>query len=367
MASATLAGCLLLGSVPIRAASVRFAVIADYGVDNANQLAVANLVKTNLQPEFIVTLGDNTYGGPDDLDRYIGKYYHEFIGNYSGEYGIGASSNRFFPAIGNHDYFSSGGYEPYLEYFTLPGNERYYDVRRGPVHLFILNSDTNEPDATTPNSVQGQWLSNQLASSTAPWKLVAFHHAPHSSTYPASRMRWPFREWGADAVLAGHAHNYERILLDDFPYLVNGLGGASIMDFDTPVPGSVVRYNEAHGAMQVIATEWEITFEFHSVADGGSVIDRFTIERLTVVPILTISPGLRENEIVLSWRVMDSEVELQTSPALNAAQWQRVATPILTENGTNSVTIPATKETMFFRLESLNAWRWLATPPEQAE
>ena len=83
---------------------VRFAVIGDYGVDDANELAVASLLKTNLRPDFIVTVGDNQYDGAANIDHDIGKYFQEYIGNYRGTYGAGASSNRFFPALGNHDY-----------------------------------------------------------------------------------------------------------------------------------------------------------------------------------------------------------------------------------------------------------------------
>ena len=56
-------------------------------------------------PSFIVTVGDNNYSttsGSYDLD--VGKYYHEYIGNYSGAYGAGSATNRFFPVLGNHDW-----------------------------------------------------------------------------------------------------------------------------------------------------------------------------------------------------------------------------------------------------------------------
>ena len=66
-------------------AQTRFAVIGDYGVDNANQLAVANAVKA-ANPQFITTTGDNTYfvGGSASADlanwdRTQGKYYAPYI------------------------------------------------------------------------------------------------------------------------------------------------------------------------------------------------------------------------------------------------------------------------------------------------
>ena len=41
---------------------VTFAVIGDYGKDNNAELAVSKLLKDQFQPDFIVTVGDNTYG-----------------------------------------------------------------------------------------------------------------------------------------------------------------------------------------------------------------------------------------------------------------------------------------------------------------
>jgi hypothetical protein len=47
-----------------------------------------------------------------------------------------------------------------------------------------------------------------------------FHHPPYSSVDfgPTLDMRWPYQEWGATASLAGHAHNYERLIISGFPY-----------------------------------------------------------------------------------------------------------------------------------------------------
>ena len=69
--------------------------------------------------------------------------------------GKGGTTNRFFPSPGNHDWVAGLG--AYVEYFTLPGNERYYDVDLGLVHLYVLDSDLHEPDGTTADSVQAKW------------------------------------------------------------------------------------------------------------------------------------------------------------------------------------------------------------------
>ncbi len=250
-------------STPIQ--SVKFAVIGDYGIASQAEADVAALVQS-WSPDFVITVGDNNYpaGSADTIDDNVGRDYHSFLFPYTGNYGESSQSNRFFPTFGNHDHNLLFGYQPYLDYFTLPGNERYYDFTWGPVHLFALNSDSNEPDGFNQSSAQAAWLKEQLTNSTAPWNIVYFHHAPYSSALHGSTdwMRWPFHDWGADAILSGHDHTYERLLINDIPYFVNGLGGASIYTFSTPLTGSQMRYNSDYGAMLVIAEPNQIAFTF---------------------------------------------------------------------------------------------------------
>ncbi len=259
------------------AIQVRFAVIGDYGSGDKNERSVAELV-ISWRPDFIITVGDNNYpsGSANTIDQNIGQFYHEFIYPYNGSYGQGADRLRFFPTLGNHDY-SARNAAPYLEYFTLPGNERYYDVTWGPVHLFAIDADSREPDGVSRKSVQAMWLKEQLAASSLPWKLVYFHQSPYSSGTHGSVdwMRWPFQDWGATAVISGHDHTYERLLINGFPYFVNGVGGGAIYSFNQILDGSQVRYNDDYGAMLVIADESQITFQFYNVA--GALIDSYQI------------------------------------------------------------------------------------------
>lgn len=245
----------------------QFAVIGDYGKEGTNELNVSNLVKS-WNPEFIITLGDNNYelGEQITIDQNIGQYYRQFIFPYTGGYGTGDTVNRFFPSLGNHDWYTDTA-SAYLNYFTLPGNERYYDFIKGNIHFFAIDSDPNEPDGVDSNSAQALWLKNSLAASSQKFNLVYFHHPPYSSGLHGNNpyMNWPFKKWGADAVLCGHDHTYERIILNDFPYIVNGLGGKSLYTFNTPVTGSVVRYNSNYGAIQANSYEDSLVFKLYSV------------------------------------------------------------------------------------------------------
>lgn len=252
---------------------VRFAVIGDFGTGDQAEAGVANLVK-GWSPEFIITTGDNNYpsGAYKTIDKNIGQFYREFIFPYTGSYGEGGEINRFFPTLGNHDWQSDSA-QPYLDYFTLPGNERYYDFVWGQIHFFAVDSDGDEPDGVGKNQVQGTWLKEALANSTAIWKVVYMHHPPYSSGPHGSSewMQWPFKEWGASVVFAGHDHTYERIEVDGLTYIVNGLGGGPIYSFEHPVPGSLLRYNDDHGAMLVETGSEGMIFYFINIL--GETID----------------------------------------------------------------------------------------------
>ncbi len=249
---------------------VFFAVIGDFGQAGPVEEAVAQLVREQ-QPDFIVTVGDNNYpnGNPNTWDENVTAYYGDYI-----------EREAFFPAWGNHDWGYYRKRLPGAELVPyLPGNRRYYDFVRGPVHFFVLDSNWQEPAGATPQSKQARWLQERLAASTTPWQVVVLHHAPFSSGRHGSleRMQWPYAAWGADLVLAGHDHTYERIERDGLTYVVNGVGGhPSLYPFENLVAGSIFRFNEDHGALFIWADAQTLRAEMHTLEHG--VIDAFTLQ-----------------------------------------------------------------------------------------
>lgn len=280
---------------PSPVTTTTFAVIGDYGRDNADQAAVAALV-SSWDPAFIIAVGDGYYAraggrGTARYDESTGAYFCRWLAGITttGQRcpsGL-ATVNAFFPAMGNHDYSDARpSPDTYLDYFDLPGrgsdstsgNERFYDFVKGPIHFFVLNSNEQEPTGTSRTSAQAQWLEAQLAASTSQWNIVYDHHPPYSSDDDhgsTTKLQWPFAEWGADAVISGHAHTYERIMRDGIVYFVNGLGGSPRYDFTTPVAGSASRYNANWGAQKVTVTPTTLTFEFYDVT--GALIDSHSV------------------------------------------------------------------------------------------
>lgn len=278
--------------------TVTFAVIGDYGAASPAEAKVAALV-ASWRPAFVLTTGDNYYRGAGDpthpYDGSTGRYFCAFLngvqpGPRCRPEGMSQDRNRFFPALGNHDY-SDAGLSRYLAYFALPGNglistsgnERYYDFVWGPVHVFVLNSNTAEPDGIRADSRQARWLRTGLAASVTPWQVVVLHHPPYSSGPHGSTpaLQWPFAAWGADVVIAGHDHTYERIARDGIVYIVNGLGGGARYALRRPVAGSIFRYNADWGALRVTATATTLDLAFYRVGDDRRPVDRYRLNAAT--------------------------------------------------------------------------------------
>lgn len=327
----------------------RLAAIGDYGSNLPQEGDVANLVHS-WSPDLVVTLGDNNYytGSAATIDENIGQYYQDFIYPYLGSYGPGATVNRFFPALGDHDWESLSCVDgicvgPYFDYFTLPANERYYDVRWGAVHLFILDTDSHEPDGYASDSLQAAWLQSQLATSTAPWKVVISPSPPYSSgdvhgSDPVAR--WPYTVWGATAVLSGDDHVYERLIVDGFPYFVNGAGGPlRLYGFvEPPVAGSVVRYNEDYGAMLIEASEAAVTFHF--ITRTGLVVDSYSLYAgVTPTPVPTETATPTPTETVTSTPTeTPTALPTETSAPTATAAPTDTPLPTVTETPTPSPT-----------------------------
>jgi predicted phosphodiesterase len=279
-----------------------FAVISDYGVDTTNELNVANLVKS-WSPSFIVTGGDNVYGTSASLTvdatfitvdsaaftadqtqspAFSNYRFNLAVTKYYGDY---VTASSFYPAIGNHDVDYDGTGAWFRSKFPglFQNNKNYYAFQKGEIGFFILSSGYKtdgtvfEPDGNTSASAQKTWLQNQLAASTARIKAVVFHHPPFSSTsgYSFPALDWDFAGMGADVVINGHAHNYQRWTDKAIPYIVAGIGGASLYNFNQSTTGSIVDNPPRFGALKCTVRGHELLIQ--AIAVGGTVIDSLVL------------------------------------------------------------------------------------------
>lgn len=271
---------------PYYEGAVTFAVVGDYGAcamtdpgwscEPARRVAA---MVARWEPAFVVTTGDNNYpsGAPETWAVNTAPY-GELI------------PDRFEPAIGNHDYECDACPEDaFVARFRRSPTRQFAKPSEGDplVRFFVLDSNAAEPvdgairkkaARSNPLAPQRAWLQHGLASLRACWKLVAMHHPPYSSTTDPgsnplldSSAGWRYRQWGADIVLAGHAHTYERITRSGgFAYLVVGTGGAPLnTTFGAPVVGSEARIADAHGAVRGHADPTQLVLEYFTVGPAS--------------------------------------------------------------------------------------------------
>jgi hypothetical protein len=281
--------------VNVPADTITFAIIGDYGQNSKEEGQVADMVKT-WPIDFIITMGDNNYflGSKKSLKKNITKYYGDYIYNPDAPAKLRCTGkaaqdkvNRFFPCPGNHDQYTPG-MKPYLSYFTLPGDEKNYSFKWGPVEFFSINSGT-EGHVHCCDSPASVWLKEGVTKSTAPFKFVYFHHPPYSPGEhgSATQMQWPFAEWGVNAVLSGHEHFYARIEDKTTPkllYMVSGnAGNTHLYGCDVnPLDSSRFTVKCDHmnfGAVKVKATKDMVVFEYYIATDPTHPQDTYILRK----------------------------------------------------------------------------------------
>src|SRR5215213_8149978 len=212
-------------------------------------------------PGTVLALGDNVY--PDGTPRQYANCYDNYrlfdgsVFDAKRTSWWGLYKARTMPVLGNHEYHSSKVAQPYFDYFgavnglkdppaPVPNTTRnpgltpgkgYYSYDRGSWHIVALNSNCNKVGGCERTSTQGKWLHNNL---------------PNPNVKPLWQILY---NNGAEVILNGHAHRYERYapltpggkkdLQNGIRQFVAGTGGAP--------GGSEIYYDQAPG-VEVVET-----------------------------------------------------------------------------------------------------------------
>lgn len=233
-------------------------------------------------PGTVFTLGDNAY------ERGTADEYRDCFGPSWGR----LRDRIGFPVPGNHDWETdnAAGYRDYFGAAAVHDGNTWYSADVGTWHVVVLDSTcTKVPGGCGADSPQVRWLVADLAASSARCTLALFHHPRFSSGYhgndPAVAPLWDaLYAGGADLVVNGHEHSYERFgpqdpsgAADDargITELIVGTGGASLRDFGTPEPNSRVRSSLAHGVLSLTLRasgwSWAFTSVDGTFSDFGS-------------------------------------------------------------------------------------------------
>jgi hypothetical protein len=249
--------------------------------DTTQDEPTAQILDSN--PDALVALlGDNVYtaGSPSE-------YTNCYVPTW------GRHKARTRPSPGNHDYTTAGAAGYYGYFGAVAGNpsQGWYSYEHGDWHVVALNSNCYYVGGCDAGSAQEQWLRADLAAHPATCTLAYWHHPRFNSSSTDSNNLGVQPLWqalydhGAELVLNGHAHLYERYapqtpdgVLDTaygIRQITAGTGGYVLYSWGPVQPNSQVRFNDAHGVLKLILEPAGYSWEFLPVpgktsTDSGS-------------------------------------------------------------------------------------------------
>jgi len=231
-------------------------------------------------PGTVFTAGDNAYDNGSEKD---------FQDCYDPSWG--RVKDRTRPAAGNHDW-QTNDLEGYLGYFgqaAAPDGKSWYSYDLGAWHIIVLDSDCSKVGGCDTGSDQGRWLAADLKASSALCTLAIWHHPRFSSgIHGNARSTDPF--WralyaaGADVVVNGHEHDYERFAPQDptghedrlrgMREFIVGTGGAPQRPFLSARPNSELRSTGTFGIIRFDLHK--ASYDWHFIPTSGDFTDSGT-------------------------------------------------------------------------------------------
>lgn len=192
------------------------------------------------------------------------------------------SWRRFLPrtraALGNHEY-GTGGAAAAIATFELP-LRGYYSYDLDAWHVVVLNSNCGPAGGCETGSPQQRWLATDLAAHPARCTVAYWHHPRfssglHGSDRTLAALWRTLAQGGADVVLAGHDHHYERFAtIDGIRSFVVGTGGRSHYPVFRRLPASAVVNTRVYGVLRLALRpdgyDWRFLAVDSRFADAGS-------------------------------------------------------------------------------------------------
>jgi 3',5'-cyclic AMP phosphodiesterase CpdA len=213
----------------------------------------------------VLTLGDHTY--PRGAAREFTDCYGPTWGRFKA---------RTWPAPGNHEYYTPDA-APYFAYFGARAASGWYSLDAGGWHIISLDSDLTPEHHAARYAAQIAWLRADLAAHPARCTLAFWHHPLYSSgghgSVATMKQAWQLLyDAGAELVLSGHDHDYERFAPQDadgrlepargIRQFVVGTGGAYPTPFLRTVPNSEMRDNGRTGVLRLRLRDGGYEWEF---------------------------------------------------------------------------------------------------------
>jgi hypothetical protein len=319
---------------------VRFLVVGDSpGESVAGSPNTVNVgaAMARESADLVLHCGDIVYFG-------ITNAQIEFFNSFQAQ----MKSVPFFLVAGNHDLDWPAELTglSFQQLFYLPtnsatGTEQFYSFDHGDVHFVGLFNPWFRDYVFTTNTIQYQWLTNDLAASAKPWKIIFLHFPIAASAIHASdnyngiltppdhvemmQLLAPVAQnYGVQMIFGSHDHDYERFApTNGIHYLVTGGGGRGpLYSMYIQHPASVQFWRFFEFVRVSVTNE---TMLLETVNTNGVVFDSFTINRAAPAP--QIWPATWNTPVVETGPANDGDGNI------NGQSFDFAGPPILTVNG----------------------------------
>ena len=231
----------------------------------------------------VITLGDNAYSSGTAT---------EYTNCYGPSWGRHLARTK--PSPGNHEYntLDATGYYGYFGSAAGDPAKGYYSYDVGAWHVIVLNSNSScTTISCAAGSAQDTWLRADLAAHSNVCTLAYWHHprfnsgASHGNNTAVANFWDALYLYGADVILNGHEHVYERFAPQTPSAVADpttgirqftvGTGGVSHYTFGTIQPNSEVRNATAYGVLKLTLHATSYDWQFVPVA-GATFTDSGT-------------------------------------------------------------------------------------------
>jgi len=248
----------------------------DIATSGSGDEATAKLLDGMSDLTAVFTTGDNAY--PDRTDPNYAAYYEPTWGRHKA---------KTRPVPGNHDYVTdAAGYVNYFGDAAGTRSKGWYSYDLGAWHLIALNSSRTGSACTPvpcgPGSEQYDWLKADLAAHPNRCVLAYWHHplftrGSHRPGIAGVKSFWELLyAGGADVILNGHDHNYQRFApmnpagefeaIRGIREFVIGEGGNSEHTMQSPGGNLEASQSGTHGVLRLGLHPASYDWEFVPVA-----------------------------------------------------------------------------------------------------
>jgi hypothetical protein len=262
------------GDIACDAAAASFAGGAGTATE-CHQGSVSNAILAGAY-DAVLALGDLQYNGGTAS---------QFAGSYDPTWGRLKAITH--PAVGNHEYGSSQA-APYFQYFGAAAGDPakgYYSYDLGAWHLIAINSNCSQVGGCGAGSPQEAWLRSDLAAHPGGCTLAYWHHPRFSSGQHGNDTAYS-AIWsdlylaGAELVLNGHDHDYERFAPQTDTAMRNdatgirefvvGTGGVNQQPLKATIqPNSEARNASGFGFLELTLSAGSYAWRFIADTPGG--------------------------------------------------------------------------------------------------